>query len=253
MNRQVLMEVCTGSVDDAVEAEAGGADRIELNCSLFQGGLTPSIGTLIETKERLSIPVMCMIRPRGGGFCYTNNEWAAMERDVEMAVAHGADGIVLGVLHDDGTIDVARTKSLLERAGTCQTIFHRAFDVAPKPLDAMEQLIDLGVTRILTSGQEETVYNGCDLIRRLIEQSDGRIEILPGGGIDAFNLQDILQRTGTNQIHLALLQRHIDRSTLARPHIFFGGHLRPPEEQFEMIDRQAIRAIKDSCAPTETA
>ena len=244
MTQRVLVEICTGSLDDGVESQAGGADRIELNSSLFQGGLTPSLGSLIEVKRRLTIPVMCMVRPRAGGFCYTANEFAVMERDTELMVEHGADGIVLGVLNEDGSVDVTRTKSLLARVGTCPTVFHRAFDVVPDPWVALEQLIDLGVTRILTSGQEETVYNGSQLIRELIEKADGRIEILPGGGIDAFNVSDVLQRTGTNQIHLAFLKPCEDRSTLARPHVFFGGSLRPPEERFEMIDRSAVAAIR---------
>ena len=244
MTPRILVEICTGSLDDAFEAQLGGADRIELNSSLFQGGLTPSLGTLIEAKQRLTIPVFCMIRPRSGGFCYTDNEFAVMERDVDLAVAHGADGIVLGVLREDGAVDVNRTKSLLARVGTCQTVFHRAFDVVPDPWLALEQLIDLGVTRILTSGQEETVYNGCQLIRQLIEKADGRIEILPGGGIDAFNVRDVLERTGTQQIHLAFLKPCEDRSTLARPHVFFGGSLRPPEAYFDMIDRRAVAAIR---------
>ncbi len=243
MAESLLLEICTGSLDDALAAQAGGADRIELNSSLLQGGLTPSLGTLIEAKRRLSIPIMCMIRPRGGGFCYTASEYAVMERDTELAIEHGADGIVCGILHDNGEIDIERTAALLRRTGNCQTVFHRAFDVTPDPFTALEQLIDLGVTRILTSGQEETVYNGCALIRRLIERANGRIEILPGGGIDRYNLRDVLERTGTRQIHLAVMELWRDHSTQARPHVFFGGTLRPSEEAVELIDRQAVAVI----------
>lgn len=248
MKRKILIEICTGSLDDAVEAQAGGADRIELNSGLFEGGLTPSLGTLIEAKQQLTIPVMCMIRPRGGGFHYTENELAVMQRDIRLAVDHGADGIVLGVLQEDGSIDLPRLRSLLARAGTCQTVFHRAFDVTPDPMQALEQLIDLGVTRVLTSGQEETVYNGCSLIRQLIEKGAGRIEILPGGGIDAFNLRDVLDRTGADQIHVAPLKARTDPSTQARPHVFFGGTLRPSETRYEMIDRNAVGAFQSICS-----
>lgn len=244
MHDNILIEICTGSLDDAVAAQAGGADWIELNSSLLQGGLTPSLGTLIEAKRRLTIPIMCMIRPRGGGFCYTEHEFAVMERDAELAVAHGADGLVFGVLHVDGTIDMPRSAALLRAAGTRPVVFHRAFDVTPDPFVALEQLIELGVTRILTSGQEETVYNGSELIRRLIERAAGRIEILPGGGIDRFNLRDVLARTGTKQIHLAIFQPHRDPSTHAHPHVFFGGSLRPSEELFEIIDSQAVAALR---------
>ncbi|OPZ85944.1 MAG: Copper homeostasis protein CutC [bacterium ADurb.Bin429] len=240
----ILIEICCGSLDDALAAQAGGADRIELNSSLLQGGLTPSLGTLIEAKRRLTIPIMTMIRPRGGGFCYTDAEFAVMERDAELANAHGTDGLVFGVLHADGTINLPRTRRLIAYAGERPVVFHRAFDVTPDPLVAMEQLIDLGVTRILTSGQEETVYNGATLIRQLIERAAGRIEILPGGGIDRFNLPDVLARTGTAQIHLALLKAYSDPSALGKPHVFFGGALRPSEEVYEIIDATAVAAIK---------
>jgi copper homeostasis protein len=243
----ILLEICTGSLDDAVAAQAGGADRIELNSSLLQGGLTPSLGTLVEAKRRLTIPILCMVRPRGGGFCYTEHELAVMERDAELLAAHGADGLVFGFLHEDGTIDHGRTRRLLPYAAGKPVVFHRAFDVTPDPFRALEELIDLGITRILTSGQEETVYNGAALIRRLIEQADGRIEILPGGGIDRFNLADVLARTGATQIHLAALKACGDPSTTARSHVFFGGSLRPSEVVFEMADTDAIAALKGCC------
>jgi copper homeostasis protein len=240
----ILVEICCGSLDDALAAQAGGADRIELNSSLLLGGLTPSLGTLVETKARLTIPVMVMIRPRGGGFCYTDAEFAVMERDAELAAAHGADGLVFGVLHADGAIDVPRTRRLIAIAGDRPVVFHRAFDVTPDPFAALEQLIDLGVARILTSGQEETVYNGADLIRQLIERAAGRIDILPGGGIDRFNLADVLARTGTTQIHLALLAATTDPSCRARPQVFFGGALRPSEELVEVTDVAAVVALR---------
>ena len=240
----ILLEICTASLDDAIAAQAGGAERIELNSSLLQGGLTPSLGTLIETRQRLTIPIMCMVRPRGGGFCYTEHELTVMERDVELAVAHGADGVVFGVLTADGEIDLPRNRRLLARMGTAQPVFHRAFDVTPDPFLALEQLIDLGVTRVMTSGQEENVYNGSALIRQLIEHAAGRIEILPGGGINAFNLNDILQRTGASQVHLPVSRTLADLSTAARPHVFFGGALRPPEDQFDTTARDGVAAIK---------
>lgn len=241
---RILLEICTASLDDALEAQAGGADRIELNSSLLQGGLTPSLGTLIEARRRLTIPIMCMVRPRGGGFCYTDNEMAVMERDAELAVAHGADGVVFGVLTGEGEIDLPRNRRLLARLGPAQPVFHRAFDVTPDPFRALEQLIDLGVTRVMTSGQEESVYNGCALIRQLIERAAGRIEILPGGGINRFNLRDVLERTGTDQVHMPLLRSHADRSTAARPHVFFGGALRPAEDRFEITQGEAVQAIR---------
>ncbi|RPI81642.1 MAG: copper homeostasis protein CutC, partial [Planctomycetaceae bacterium] len=230
----MLIEICCGSLDDAIASQAGGADRIELNSALFLGGLTPTAGTLLEVKRQVSIPAMVMIRPRVGGFHYSAGEFDVMRRDAEFAVEHGADGLVFGCLQDDGTIDRVRTARLVELARGRPTVFHRAFDVVPDPFAALELLIDLGITRILTSGQEESAYNGTELIRRLIEAARGRIEILPGGGIDPFNMSDVITRTGTRQIHLALFRTRIDRSCAARAQVFFGGQLRPAEDRIDV-------------------
>ena len=177
MSSGILIEVCCGSTDDAVEAERGGAGRVELNSSLFFGGLTPSLGSVIEAKKRLSIPVMVMIRPRAGGFCYTEAEMAVMEHDAKLAVEHGADGLVFGILNQDGTIDIDRCRKIVELTGEKQAVFHRAFDVTPNPLAALDQLIELGFKRILTSGQQKTVPEGADLIKKLIDHLDFRSSI----------------------------------------------------------------------------
>lgn len=242
---RILLEICTGSINDVLDAEAGGADRVELNSSLLLGGLTPSLGTLIEAKRHLNIPVACMVRPRSGGFCYTPEEMKVMEADVELMVSYGADGIVLGILTPEGAVDVVRTKRLIERIGDKEVVFHRAFDVVPDPFAALDQLVDIGVTRILTSGQENSAYNGADLIRRLIEFAADRIEILPGGGIDRFNLADVVARTGCKQVHLAPLTSLADTSTAARPHVYFGGELRPPENSFSVVDSSEVRGVVD--------
>jgi copper homeostasis protein len=242
--KKILLEICTASLDDAVAAQAGGADRIELNSSLILGGLTPSLGTLIETKKALRIPVMCMIRPRSGGFCYTENEMIVMERDTELAVEQGADGIVFGVLKENGTVDISRCKRLIKRMGMAQRVFHRALDVTPDPFKSLYQLVDMGVHRVMTSGQEDSVYSGTELIRRLIDHAAGRIEILPGGGIDKFNLQDVIARTGCRQVHLALHRSSSDRSCSARPHVFFGGMLRPSEDMYSVTESQQVTTIR---------
>src|SRR6516165_10503589 len=156
----ILLEICCGSIDDAIEAEKGGADRVELCSALFLGGLTPSIGTIREAKRRLKIPMMVMVRPRGGGFCYTEAEMASMERDADAAVEAGADGVVFGILRADGKIDVDRCRKLRSLIGKRQAVFHRAFDVTPDSFQALEELVGLGMTRVLTSGQKDTVAEG---------------------------------------------------------------------------------------------
>ena len=245
MSSEILIEVCCGSTDDAVEAERGGAGRVELNSSLFFGGLTPSLGSVIEAKKRLSIPVMVMIRPRGGGFCYTEAEMAVMEHDAKLAVEHGADGLVFGILNQDGTIDIDRCRKIVELTGERQAVFHRAFDVTPNPLATLDQLIELGFKRILTSGQQKTVPEGADLIKKLIDHAGDRIEILPGGGIRPHNVRRIIEQTGAKQVHLSAFEQRFDPSTQTRPQITFGGALHPPEDRYDIVNQATIRSISD--------
>ena len=245
-SRKVLLEICCGGIDDAIQAEHGGADRVELCSALFLGGLTPSMGTIQEAKKRLRIPVMVMVRPRSGGFCYSEAEMSSMERDAKAGVEAGAGGIVFGILLENGKIDVARSKRLLRHIGDRQSVFHRAFDVTPDPFRALEQLIDLGVTRILTSGQKNSAPEGAELIWRLIERADGRIEILPGGGIQPFQVKSVVTHTGCSQVHMTAWQTFTDRSTYAQPEVTFGGALYPPEDRYQVTDPKLVKSVKTS-------
>lgn len=238
--KKVQLEICCGSLDDAIEAGAGGADRVELCSALFLGGLTPSYGALVEAKRRLTIPVIVMARPRGGGFCYTASEMAAMERDIEMAVAQGADGVVFGILEADGRVDIARTRRIRSLIQDREAVFHRAFDVTPDPFRAVDELVDLGITRILTSGQCDTVWEGLPLIARLVEHAGDRIQIMPGGGIKPRHVDDVIAKTGCRDIHVAVWRPQRDESTRRRPEVFFGGALYPPEDCYDVTDRAAV-------------
>ncbi len=244
----VLIEVCCGSVDDALEAEAGGADRVELNSSLFFGGLTPSIGAVIEAKHRLRIPVMVMIRPRGGGFCYTDSELAVMERDIERAAEHGADGIVFGVLTADGALDERANARLLARAGRLPVVFHRAFDVMTGAEEGLERLIDLGFRRILTTGRRAQIEDGADYVRGLIERARGRIEILPGG-MTPRTAPRLIAQIGCSQIHVASFTRRTDPSSRANPDVYFGSALYPPEDSYELTDRAFVAGVRKAVTP----
>jgi len=250
---RVLLEICCGSIDDALEAAAGGADRVELCSSLFLGGLTPSFGALVEAKRRLTIPVIFMVRPRGGGFCYTDAEMAAMERDAEMAVGQGADGLVFGILTADGRVDPRRTGRLRALAGGKDAVFHRAFDVTPDPFRALDELVDLGITRVLTSGQRDTVFEGLDLIKRLVEHAGDRIQILPGGGIKPYQLEEVLARTSCRQVHIAAWKTCRDQSTHQRPWVTFGGALYPPEDLYDVTDRGVVADLASRLAPAARA
>lgn len=242
---QILLEICCGSAEDAMEAAAGGADRVELCSALFLGGLTPSLGSLLEEKQRTKVPVIAMNRPRQAGFCYSAAEFSVMERDTDLLLEQGADGVVFGILNADGTVDVRRTETLRKRIGSRQAVFHRAFDVTPDPFRALEELIDLGITRVLTSGQKNAAPQGADLIRRLIERADGRIEVLPGAGITVDNVRQFVISTGCTQIHMTAFASRTDTSTLANPAIQFGSSNGPPESTYEMTDRHLVRRVKE--------
>jgi copper homeostasis protein len=241
----ILIEIVASTVDDCVAAESGGADRVELCAAIATGGLTPSLGTLIEAKKRVRIPLMAMVRPRAGGFCYSDADFAVMMRDAALLLEHGADGIVFGNLHSDGRVDNKRCGKMLELAGGRQTVFHRAFDVVPDPLGALDELIDLGFTRMLTSGQQKTALEGSELIRRLVDRADGRIEVLPGSGIRAHNVERLIHATGCRQVHLTAFTGQVDPSTAASP-LNFGSVPGSPSSSYEQVDRETVQRMKET-------
>ncbi|QVK17010.1 copper homeostasis protein CutC [Mycoplasmatota bacterium] len=242
LKRDILIEVCCGSVDDAIESEKAGANRVELNSALFLGGLTPSIGEIIEAKRVLQIPVAVMIRPRRGGFCYTDSEFNVMIQDTKMAVKHGADGIVFGILNEDGTIDVDRCEKIIKLSGEKEVIFHRAIDVVPDPFQAIDTLVNLGVKRVLTKGQENTIEAGMDLLKELIEYANGRIEILPAG-CKIHNVERVVNELAIDQIHINSHETRLDKSVLMKPHVYFGSSLRPEESTYDIISTSFINTI----------
>lgn len=243
----VLIEVCCGSADDVIQAKLAGADRVELNSDLFHGGLTPTIGSLRIAKRETGLPVMTMIRPREGGFCYTAAEFSVCLEDAKALLAAGADGLVFGFLQADGRIDFARTQALTQLALDAgkEAVFHRAIDVVPDWREAIDQLAALSVTRVLTSGQEPDVSYGTDTVREMIAYARGRIQILPGAGITLKNAARIVKETGADQIHVAAHRTMFDRSVKNNRAIFYGGCLYPPEDRFLMTDCEAIRSIAD--------
>ena len=243
MNR-TLLEICCGSADDVIEAARGGADRVELNSNLFQGGLTPSIGTLEVVKRHVRIPVMTMVRPRAGGFCYTDIEYETAKADAKALLSHGADGLVFGFLLPDGTIDEKRTKEMVEIASGAPCVFHRAIDVVPDWKHALETLIRLGITRVLTSGQESDVFFALDTIAEMIRFAGNAIEILPGAGITLKNARRVVEATGCKQIHLARHRTLPDTSVQNNRSIYYGGALYPPEDRFDITDTEYVAAVR---------
>ena len=242
---KILVEVCCGSADDVIEAYKAGADRVELNSNLFHGGLTPTIGSLLVAKRKTGMKIMTMVRPRAGGFCYTDTEFTVAVEDAGQLLKNGSDGLVFGFLREDGTIDDRRTAILADIALSAgkEAVFHRAIDVVPDWKEALDVLIDLHITRVLTSGQEPDVFYGTETVKEMIEYAAGRIEILPGAGITQKNVRRIIDATGTNQIHIAAHRQLADTSVSNNRSIFYGGCLYPREDLFNMTDRETIHTI----------
>jgi copper homeostasis protein len=199
-----LLEVCVTSVESAVAAQQGGAARVELCSDLLEGGVTPSAGLIARVRARITIGLQVLIRPRGGDFCATDDEFAVLEHDVLTARQLGADGVVLGLLLPDGTIDVPRTRRLVDLARPASVTFHRAFDMTRDPLAALDHLLATGADRLLTSGAERTAEQGAPTIARLVRAAGPRLTIMAGGGIRTHNVRGIIDATGVREVHAGL-------------------------------------------------
>jgi len=184
----MIIEVCAESYEYALKAEKAGADRIELCKDLHLDGLTPDYESAKRTIDTLDIPVFILIRPRGGDFIYSHEEFELMKRDILKFKKMGCKGIVSGVLNDDNTIDIKKTKELVELSRPLEFTFHRAFDKVNNPLNEIENLIELGIDRVLTSGQKEKAIDGLVLLKQLNSISKNRIKIMPGSGINKSNI-----------------------------------------------------------------
>jgi len=244
---RVLIEACVDSVPSAMAAEAG---RVELCDNLIEGGTTPSAGAIAEAKARLRIPVFVMIRPRGGDFLYADVEYGIMRRDVAHARTLGADGVVLGPLHADGAVDVERTRALVEAARPLPVTFHRAFDVARDPEEALEALVGLGVDRVLTSGQQPTVTEGVELITHLVRRAGGRIGILPGCGIDETNVRELVARTGAREVHVRGTAPVRSGMAYRNPRVSFRAAVDADDSLLDVTDAARIRAIAQRLGQT---
>jgi copper homeostasis protein len=199
----ITLEVCCYDIESAINAIEGGADRVELCADRHLGGTTPSYGTMEVVRKHLNIPVFAMIRPRGGDFLYSAQEVEAMMFDIQMAKELGMEGVVLGALTKHGQVNAEAIKPLIEIARPMQVTFHRAFDLTPDATKSLEILISLGVDRILTSGQANTVAEGVDVLKQLVEVADGKITIMPGAGFNEENIVEILRKTKATECHVS--------------------------------------------------
>lgn len=241
--QRLVIEACVDSVESAVAAQQGGADRVELCDNLVEGGTTPSLGAIELARQLLTIDLNVIIRPRGGDFCYTDVEFRVMQRDVETAKRAGANGVVIGILTPDGSVDRERTKALVELAHPMSVTFHRAFDMAREPFQALETLIALRIDRVLTSGQEPTVLEGLDLITELVRRAGDRIIVMPGGGITERHIPKIIPQSGAREVHVLLATTVESPMQYRNPRVFMGGELRPPEYTRAVTDAERLRAL----------
>ncbi|MGH0054093.1 MAG: copper homeostasis protein CutC [Sphaerochaetaceae bacterium] len=242
-NDGVLIEICLDSVESVINAEKGGAGRVEFCSDLFEGGLTPTLGAFQVAKAHASIPLNVMIRPRGGDFCYSDLEFETMLQDARIFREAGANALVFGLLTPEGRIDTERTARLLEAANGLPITFHRAFDMTRNPYEAIEDLISLGVDRILTSGQEASVPEGLDLLASLIEQYGKRIVIMPGAGITERNFPKIHQQLQAKEYHMYLHSPVASAMQYRPEHIYMGGLLRQEEFLLQHTDRDRVASM----------
>lgn len=241
----VIFEVSVDSVEGAMAAAESGATRIELCQDLFWGGTTPSAGMIEEARLAVAIQMNVIIRPRGGDFCYSSAELRVMLRDIAVAKDLGADGVVLGLLTSAGDVDVAGTAELVLAARPMSVTFHRAFDDTRDPHLALVDCIQLGIDRVLTTGQEATPLEGAGLIRALVEEAAGRTIVMPaaGGDVPEHVLARIVHETGVSEVSVCPQVLRDSPMQFRNSRCFMGGHLRPPEYQMPSLDADRVRGM----------
>lgn len=216
-------EICANSAESCVAAQAGGAHRVELCASMPEGGTTPSFGEIRLARKLIDIRLHVIIRPRGGDFLYTPLELDIMEEDIHMARQAGADGVVFGCLTPEGDLDMPAMRRLMKISEGMSVTFHRAFDYVRSPEQVLEQLIDLGVNRVLTSGQQPTAMQGASLLAELVRQAAGRIVIMPGCGVNEWNIAELAACTGASEFHFSARELKESKMLLRNPALSMGS------------------------------
>lgn len=237
-----ILEVCCGSYYDALQAQKGGARRIELNSALHLGGLTPSLATLLKVKEDTDLEVICMVRPRGAGFCYNDEDFEIMKLDAEILLDNGADGIAFGCLTKDGEINIKQTREMVEiiKSYHKTAVFHRAIDCVLDIDETINILITVGIDRILTSGLQNQAYQGRRMIKYLQEAYGNSIEILAGSGINEKNVKDLIEFTGINQVHSSC-KEWVNDPTTHTNNADFGYH----NNDYDVVDFKKVKTLVD--------
>jgi copper homeostasis protein len=236
-----ILEVCCGSLASAIAAQEGGAHRVELCANLYEGGTTPSHGTLELAREKLSIEINVLVRPRGSDFVYDENEMEIIRRDVVRCKELGIDGVVIGFLTPSGEIDTAKTKEIVELARPMSVTFHRAFDMCKDPYVALDELIEIGVDRILTSGQVNMAPDGIDLIAELVRKAGDRVIIMPGAGLEVENIAEFHAKVGAKEYHSTLWDKVESVMEFRRSEVFMGGLPEIPEFTWMQTDPERVK------------
>jgi copper homeostasis protein len=240
----MTVEIVVYNIESALKAQEGGADRIELCENPGEGGTTPSYGTIELVRQNLNIDVFVMIRPRGGDFHYSNYEFHAMKRDISQCQKLSVDGLVFGMLNSDGTIDKKRCKELIDKCRPLKVTCHRAFDMTRDPFEALEDCIEVGFDRILTAGQQAQAVKGADLIGELIKRANGRIAIMPGSGVNENTVEEIIKRSGAQEIHFSATSSRESAMQFRNPQIAGMGSDEGSEFKLRTVDPQRIKAIR---------
>jgi len=238
-----MIEVCANGLQSALNAQGAGALRVELCDNLYEGGTTPSPATIRLARKYLNIKLHVLIRPRGSDFLYNDLEMEMISEDILFCKAAGCDGIVVGFLRSDGTVDVNRTSEIVRLAAPMSVTFHRAFDMTPDPSAALEDVIQTGAHRILTSGQKNLAPAGKELIHQLVQIAGNRIIIMPGAGIDDQNMEQMILETGAKEFHLTGMGMVESRMIFRRENVFMGGLSQIPEYEIAVSDEQKIRKV----------
>ncbi len=240
----MVIEIVAYNIESALKAQEGGADRIELCDNAGDGGTTPSYGTIELVRQNVSIDVYVMIRPRGGDFYYSSYEFHSMKRDISQCQKLSVDGIVFGILTPDGAIDKKRCKELISQARPLKVTCHRAFDMTRDPFEALEDCIEVGFDRILTSGQRSTAVDGTELISELVKKADGRISIMPGSGVNENTVGDIVSLSGAKEIHFSATHFRDSSMVYRNPKIAGMGSDEGSEFKLRVVDPMRIRKIR---------
>ena len=243
MSGKSKIEICANSVESAVKAQEGGAYRVELCAGIPEGGTTPSFGEIRMARQLLQqTKLHVIIRPRGGDFLYTQLEQEIMLHDIKVARQLGADGVVFGCLTAEGNVDIPAMKKLMNAVGDMNVTFHRAFDMCKDPKKALEQIIELGCSRILTSGQEANAVKGIPLLKELVEQADGRIIIMPGCGVNPNNIRQIAEETGASEFHFSGRSSYESEMIFRNPKVSMGGTVKIEEYQRDITNPEIVKA-----------